>query len=141
MQTVLALLFALTLDSSLPPETHASILKAAEMWSATGYTLDTPVQVSVFYMPEVLACTPYGYGCVASANKLVSGEWEIRINQNESYYFGTDGRPHRTQLDFLGVVLHELGHTLGLRHSQDRLSIMFTRFQYGEPHHFRELRE
>jgi len=56
---------------------------------------------------------------VALANALENTDLysgpEIRSNLSSTYswYFGTDGNAPPTQLDFVSVVLHELGHGLG----------------------------
>ena len=36
------------------------------------------------------------------------------FNSTSSFYFGTDGNPGADQIDFVSVVLHEIGHGLGL---------------------------
>lgn len=38
---------------------------------------------------------------------------EVLMNRNAAWYFGTDGNAGGTQLDFVSVVLHELGHGIG----------------------------
>ncbi len=46
-----------------------------------------------------------------------SNSIDINCNLNSQYsnwYFGTDGNPTVTQYDFVTVVLHELGHGLGM---------------------------
>ncbi len=68
--------------------------------------------------PEYLTDTWY---VAALANKL-SGtdqngggeELELEFNNTIPFYFGTDGSCPTTEIDFVTVVLHELGHGLGL---------------------------
>ena len=40
-------------------------------------------------------------------------EAEFSSNPTTGFYFGTDGNPASTQIDFESVVMHELGHGLG----------------------------
>jgi len=44
------------------------------------------------------------------------GYWDIQttLNSDKNFYFGTDGHPGSTQSDLVTVVLHEVGHGLGL---------------------------
>jgi len=52
--------------------------------------------------------------------------------QRTGLYFGTDGRPGTTQVDFESVVLHELGHGLGLVGAGDMNGARgYNRFQYA----------
>src|SRR5439155_27125512 len=58
---------------------------------------------------------------IALANKLAgtdldSGLEDVDAQFNSGFanwYFGTDGHPAVNQIDFMSVVLHELGHGLG----------------------------
>ena len=69
--------------------------------------------------PPLISSTWYP---VAIAEKLVGSNLNDNtpdifaiFNQNFSnWYFGTDGNPPAGKIDFVTVVLHELGHGLGL---------------------------
>ena len=39
---------------------------------------------------------------------------EITMSDSEDWYYGLDGNPGENQLDFVSVVLHEIGHGLGI---------------------------
>ena len=47
---------------------------------------------------------------------IIGGDHDIRVNINCSFndwYFGTDGNPPFGKIDFVTVVLHEIGHGIG----------------------------
>ncbi len=64
----------------------------------------------------------FGYYPIALAEKIArrsinsDNEPDIiaNINQNNDWYFGTDGKPLRYQYDLVTAVLHELAHGLGV---------------------------
>ncbi len=64
----------------------------------------------------------FGYYPIALAEKIArrsinpDNEPDIiaNINQNNDWYFGTDGKPIRYQYDLVTAVLHELAHGLGV---------------------------
>ena len=41
-------------------------------------------------------------------------EIEVTMSDSEDWYYGLDGNPGENQFDFVSVVLHELGHGLGI---------------------------
>jgi len=43
-----------------------------------------------------------------------SADINSNFNSGANWYFGTDGNPSNTQIDFVSVVLHEIGHGLGI---------------------------
>lgn len=55
------------------------------------------------------------------ANKITSSElnsgesdMDVYINSYHNWYFGLDGNPSSSEYDFVSVLLHEVGHGLGL---------------------------
>lgn len=52
-------------------------------------------------------------------NEVDDYEIIINLNQEFTWYFGTDGNPTENTHDLLSVVLHEIGHGLGLSDTFD----------------------
>lgn len=51
-------------------------------------------------------------------NSTTGADIEATFNSNySSWYFGTDGVPPAGKFDFLTIVLHEIGHGLGITHA------------------------
>lgn len=50
---------------------------------------------------------------------------EIHLDIAENWYYGVDGNLENNQISFLMVLTHEIGHTLGLSHSDVESAIMF----------------
>lgn len=46
---------------------------------------------------------------------------EVLMNRDAAWYFGTDGNAGGSQLDFISVVLHELGHGIGFGSGMEML--------------------
>lgn len=51
-----------------------------------------------------------------AGTELNSGEsdMDIFLNINSPYYYGTDGQPGNNEYDFVTILLHEIGHGLGI---------------------------
>ena len=60
------------------------------------------------WYPAALANSLAGFDLSPSTPDIVA-----TFNSNFNWYYGTDGNTPRTQMDFLSVVLHEMGHGLG----------------------------
>ncbi len=43
----------------------------------------------------------------------------IQFNSNAPFYLGTDGKPSSSQIDLVSVVLHEVGHLMGMFDTYD----------------------
>jgi hypothetical protein len=50
----------------------------------------------------------------------------IHFDKSENWYFGESGNTPDGQTNFYTVLLHEIGHTLGIEHSANNNSIMYS---------------
>ncbi|XP_072400477.1 matrilysin-like [Diabrotica undecimpunctata] len=57
---------------------------------------------------------------------------EIHLDANERWYVG-NGRAPDGEVNFLAVIMHEIGHSLGLEHSNSDSSIMYAWYQQDMP--------
>ncbi|XP_072395370.1 stromelysin-1-like [Diabrotica undecimpunctata] len=57
---------------------------------------------------------------------------EIHLDANERWYVG-NGRAPDGEVNFLAVLMHEIGHSLGLEHSNSDSSIMYAWYQQDVP--------
>ncbi|XP_072375202.1 matrilysin-like [Diabrotica undecimpunctata] len=57
---------------------------------------------------------------------------EIHLDANERWYVGNDRAPHG-EVNFLAVLMHEIGHSLGLEHSTSDSSIMYAWYHQDVP--------
>ncbi|WP_299113957.1 T9SS type A sorting domain-containing protein [uncultured Winogradskyella sp.] len=118
-----------------PGEAQLAFQFAVDIWETL---LDSPVTITIdaTFAPAALgnlgSAGPEFYATVpgqgpntlypaALAEKLIGSELNgtnsvdigCNFNSNVDWYFGTDGNAG-TQIDFVSVVLHELGHGLGI---------------------------
>ena len=76
--------------------------------------------------PHALAITTVNYGGTSG----VILDADIEMNAHPMAPFSVDGGPNTS--DVRTVVVHELGHVLGLAHSADRGALMYSRVGVGE---------
>ncbi|CAH2016660.1 unnamed protein product [Acanthoscelides obtectus] len=55
---------------------------------------------------------------------------EIHLDINERWYFGNNPNIPKNQTSFLMVLVHEIGHALGIAHSASPNAIMFAFYQH-----------
>ncbi|CAH2017258.1 unnamed protein product [Acanthoscelides obtectus] len=55
---------------------------------------------------------------------------EIHLDINERWYFGNNPYIPKNQTSFLMVLVHEIGHALGIAHSASPNAIMFAFYQH-----------
>src|SRR5262249_28102061 len=78
---------------------------------------------------------------VALANKLAGTDLDVATEDIDAqfnsgfanWYFGTDGHPGSNQIDFMSVVMHELGHGLGFLGSMNVTSATDGNWGFGIP--------
>lgn len=58
---------------------------------------------------------------------------DVHLDDDESWTPELTGDPQSNQVSLRSVVMHELGHSLGLSHSQHEDSIMYSFYQYDLP--------
>ncbi len=127
---------------NFPTEAEEAFQMAVDIWASI---LESPVTIRIKAFWEPLgtgvlgAASPGGYvrnfeGAqkrnlwypVALGEKMAghdlnnatNADIEATFNSNySSWYFGTDGVPPAGKFDFLTIVLHEIGHGLGITHA------------------------
>ncbi|UOQ74891.1 zinc-dependent metalloprotease [Hymenobacter cellulosilyticus] len=129
--------FVVTYSSNFPAAARAAFDYATGIWAAQ---INSPVPIRVQASWQSLGPGPLGGSYPTTkfmavngghrrnvlypaplAEKLAGRELNpttdpdilLAFNSNQTWYFGTDANPGDTQLDFVSVVLHELGHGLG----------------------------
>jgi hypothetical protein len=76
---------------------------------ATGYFDNIPGEDGDVFFPSALADKLAGFDQSGGQPDI-----ECSFDSGTDWYFGTDGNPPFNQYDFVSVVLHELGHGLGV---------------------------
>ena len=77
--------------------------------SASNYFNNIPGENANVFFPSALADKLAGFNQAAGQPDI-----ECSFDSGTNWYFGTDGNPSFNQYDFVSVVLHELGHGLGV---------------------------
>ncbi|KAJ8042927.1 Matrix metalloproteinase-18 [Holothuria leucospilota] len=117
-------------SSQLPVETQRNIIRLAFMtweevtpltfYESTNQDADTEIG---FYIGDHNDGSPFTKGIIAHAflpdNKAFSGD----VHVNEANRIVTD--PNGNGYYLLSVMIHEIGHTLGLEHSLDKGAMMY----------------
>jgi hypothetical protein len=101
--------------SSVPIKVHAKFtpLGSGVLGQAgpDGFSADPSIGDGVSYYPDALA------DALANTDTFPQGDYDIDAEFNSTepdIYYGTAGNPAANQIDFESVVLHELGHGLGI---------------------------
>ncbi|UOQ51132.1 zinc-dependent metalloprotease [Hymenobacter cellulosivorans] len=129
--------FVVTYSANFPATARAAFDYAVGIWAAQ---INSPVPIRVYAFWESLGPGPLGGSYPTTkfmavngghrrnvlypaplAEKLAGRELNpttdpdilLAFNSNQTWYLGTDANPGASQMDFVSVVLHELGHGLG----------------------------
>ena len=119
--------------SGFTPEAQAAFQRAVDIWSSlliTTVPIEIEASFTTFEKEDTLGVTrPSLWSCIARLNicwppglinqirseDLNPDDPDILVTMSSSkdWYYGLDGNPGENQLDFVSVVLHEIGHGLG----------------------------
>ena len=120
--------------SGFVPEAQAAFQRAVDIWSALLITT-VPIEIdAVFGEEEALgSAAPHTFYSDSSSsvwrpialwNQLRERDTlpdrpdiEVTMSDSRDWYYGLDGQPGDEQSDFVSVVLHEIGHGLGITDS------------------------
>ena len=127
--------FSFTINGTAPAGLASALNSAAQRWS-NYITITVPIKVNIFFVNSssypfsgmTLAngrknftnapVSNYIY-TTALANQLAGTElnigehdMDIYVNLYTHFYFGT-GKPTNSQMDFITMIMHEIGHGLG----------------------------
>ena len=94
----------------------ASTLEITLQWDSLGGVTLANADPSWWGHAGNLALTPAQY-MFQTGNDLEGEDGVIKFNADKSWYSGTDGNPGGTENDFVSVMLHEIGHQMGISHS------------------------
>ena len=137
----------LYIDNSVPQEWHQAIFTAAEKWNlgagrtlievhanrAVGQSAPARDGYSKIYMMSTWDADRIGEQARTTVHWMgsVLQEADIRINAKDFTFF-TDHRDYQSgAIHFESLVLHELGHALGLAHNDSDYSVMQTALAQG----------
>lgn len=127
--------FVVTYDSGFPEEARHAFQAAINIWDSS-LVIDIPIRVEASWedlseedAPGPLAQASCYLVCDAGnlcwpsslANQLDGKDWfrgkpdiEITVSSTADWYFELDGNPPDDSYDLISVMLHEIGHGLGI---------------------------
>lgn len=128
------------LHSSVPVEFRTSVEYAANKWNSAAQR--TLITISPFVVPGPINATRdgknviYFYTSNWSSKSTVQGEAKVNyfgdmfldtdiILNGVNYKYYTLGNSVPDAVNIETLLIHEMGHTLGLMHSKDQDSVMF----------------
>jgi hypothetical protein len=134
------------LHESVPPEAYASIYKAIDIWNqvstkkvlsivSTNYKPEASTRdqiPAIYWMKEWDPKKPLEQARTTVRwvqNQLVDAD--IKINNKNFEFFLEGESPSYSKVDFVGVMVHELGHALGFAHNEVRESVMYYQLRKG----------
>lgn len=141
----------LLVDSSVPPEYYASIQSAVKTWNdrldrevlkiggwSTAYPTEKQDGVNVIYYIREWPDSSKEKQAITTIHWAADHifEADIRINGNTSYFqYSTTSTVDPLKVDFESLILHELGHVLGLEHPKVETggTVMARRLDQGVP--------
>ncbi|HFD32128.1 MAG TPA: matrixin family metalloprotease [Gammaproteobacteria bacterium] len=113
---------------ALSPEAKNAFIRALNTWRCAidiNYNLNSTGKiVSLGTVPSGLfALTPIGVGDCPDGEKAIDPK-SITFDASTSWHFGTSDPP-TNKVDFESVALHEIGHAIGLLHTNNSDNIMY----------------
>lgn len=139
----------LKLHQSFPAEFEAAAKEAAEVWNrAAGKTIftlnpsdraggpvesrkDTKNVIYLYSSWEPDRANEQARTSIYWKGDLIE-EADIRVNAKFSFYFRKDGEvPAENAVNIEALLIHEMGHVLGLRHDDNAPSVMATYLRVG----------